>query len=322
MKRHELDAALKKGNHPNALMLYGESHFLIDRYAKFLCTIEDANLLGLYHDEYDKELAKAHLSQGSLFGGRNVLLIKSEKKLPKADLDLLIALSQKNPDTLFVYAYYGDDYKTSNKAFDKRSGGDSIRLFNPFPNEAISIIMEEGVRRRTQIEPSAAKHLLESQHGDLALACNELDKLAVLNRPITTKEIEAHVYGLAEVKLEDFIRLIIVKRDFRDDLHHLLESGEDEVRIVTAISTFIAQLYLFHIYIKLHGIPDSLAVLGYKLPPDVEKKRAELSIKLKPKHYQESLIHLLHSELLLKSGSQTDKTSLLLSTLLRLQAIL
>lgn len=322
MKRHELDAALKKGNYPNALMLYGESHFLIDRYAKLLCTFDDANLLGLYHDEYDKELAKSHLSQGSLFGGRNVLLVKSEKKLPKADLDLLIALTQKNPDTLFVYAYYGDDYKTSNKAFDKRSGGDSIRLFNPFPNEAVSIIIEEAARRKIQIDASAAKHLLESQHADLALACNELDKLSILNRPITTKEIETHVYGLAEVKLEDFIRHLIEKRDFRHDLQHLLESGEEEVRILTAVSTFITQLYLFHIHIKLHGIPDSLAVLGYKLPPEIEKKRAELSIKLKPKNYQEALILMLQAELTLKSGTQTDKTSLLLSTLLRLQAIL
>ncbi len=322
MKRHELDAALKKGNPPNAMMLYGESHFLIERYAKRLCDVEDANLLGLYHDEYDKELAKSHLSQGSLFGGRNVLLIKSEKKIPKADLDLLIALCQKNTDVIFVYAYYGDDHKTSNKAFDKRSGGDSIRLFNPYLNEAISVIIEEATTHRMRIDASAAKHLLESQHADLALACNELEKLSILGRPITSKEIETHVYGLAEVKLEHFIKNLIEKRDFRSDLTHLLESGEDEVRIVTAISAFLTQLYLFHIYIKLHGAPDSLVILGYKLPSDVEKMRADLSIKLKPKSYQDGLSLLLHAELSLKSGGDFDKTSLLLSTLLRLQAIL
>ena len=105
MKRHELDQAIRNHSISHAVMLYGESHFLIERYTKVLMQIDGANILSLYHDEYQKDLAKAHLSQGSLFGGENVLLIKSEKKLPKADLDILISLCQKNPDNYFIYAY-------------------------------------------------------------------------------------------------------------------------------------------------------------------------------------------------------------------------
>jgi len=303
-------------------MLYGESHFLIERYIRLLTRIEDANLLALYHDEYQKDLAKEHLSQGSLFGGRNVLLIKSEKKIPKADLDLLIALCQKNPDNIFIYAYFGDDFKTSYKSFGKATKSDSVRFFNPFFNEAKMIVQEEAMQLGMQIDASACAHLLESQNGDLGLACNELPKLSLLQRPVTQKEIEEHVFGLAEVKLETFIKELIEKRNFRNSLHHLLEGGEDEIRILTAISTFITQLYLFNTHIKLSGSPDSAAVLGYKLPQNIEKERAALSIKLKPAVYKEGLALLLESELQMKSGIPYDKNSLLLSTLLRLQTIL
>ena len=79
MKRPDLDKAIEQGSLPNAVMLFGESHFLIDRYIKRIADVPDANVLSFYHDEYDFESAKTHLSQGSLFGGRNVLIVKNEK---------------------------------------------------------------------------------------------------------------------------------------------------------------------------------------------------------------------------------------------------
>ena len=112
MKRHELDKAIQNDSLSSAVMLFGESHFLIEHYTKLISNIPDANLLSLYHDEYQASQAKEHLSQGSLFGGRNLLIIKSEKKIPKADLDTLVAVCKKNPDNLFIYAYFGTDYKT------------------------------------------------------------------------------------------------------------------------------------------------------------------------------------------------------------------
>ena len=104
MYKNELDKHIKNNSISNSFVLFGESNFLIDTYTKKLTNIEDASLLKFYHDEYDFNSAKAHLSQASLFGGINILIIKSEKKIPKKDLDVFIAFCEKNKDNIFVYA--------------------------------------------------------------------------------------------------------------------------------------------------------------------------------------------------------------------------
>lgn len=322
MKRHELDNAIKNQSISHAVMLYGESHFLIERYSRQLMQIKDANVLSLYHDEYQSSLAKVHLSQGSLFGDQNILFIKSEKKIPKADLDSLIALCQKNPDNYFFYAYFGPDFKTSHKAFNKKSGGEHIRFFNPYKKEAESIIMQEAQQLGINIDFYSAGYLYESQNSDLSLTCNELHKLRLLDKPISPKEIDELVFGLAEVKIDQFLKELIEKRDFKPSLHHLLESGEDEIRLLTSISAYITQLYLFNTQAKIHGFTDSAAILGYKLPQFIEKERASLAIRLPSCIYKQGLTLLLSCELEMKSSSHHDKNSLLLSTLLRFQSLL
>ena len=322
MKRNELDTAIKNATISNAVMLFGESHFLIDYYVKQLIKIEDANILSLYHDEYQSSLAKQHLSQGSLFGDKNVLLIKSEKKVAKADLDTLVALCKKNPDNFFVYAYYGTDYKTSYKAFNKKSGGEYIRLFNPYEREAKQIIMQEATALGIVIDHYSAGYLYESQNGDLSLTCNELHKLHLLDRAVTTKDIDELVFGLAEVKMDQLLKELMLKQDFKPSLNHLLESGEDEIRILTSLSAYLTQLYLFNTQAKINGFVDSAAILGYKLPQFIEKERSSLAIRLSNRLYREGLSLLLRSELQMKSGSNHDKNSLLLSTLLRFQALI
>ncbi len=322
MKRQELDAKINNGALPNAMMFFGDSHFLIDRYARQLSRIEDANVLTFYHDEYDFNAAKAHLSQGSLFGDRNVLVIKNEKKVPKKELDLLIEFCKKNPDNIFVYAYYGSDFKTSNKAFTPKAGGDSVRLFNPFFNEAKNIILQEAQALGIRMDHNTAAHLLLAQNNDLGLACNELEKLRILDHPVTSTDVDNLVFGLAEVKLDQLIGNLLQKKEFRSDLQRILESGEDEIRILTAISGFVTQLYLFYAYIKMHGVPNSAEVLGYKLPAYIEKERAQLAIRFKQHTYTELINLLLDAELTMKSSGSVDKHAILLSTLIRLQSIL
>ncbi len=322
MYRKELDNLIRSGTKISAIMLYGESHFLIDHYLKIFSQIKDANVLNLYHDEYDFNAAKAHLSQGSLFGDQNLLIIKNEKKVPKRELDILLEMVKKNPDNTFLYAYYGTDMKTSNKAFNKKSGGIEVRMFHPYANEAKTMLLQEAQRLNVQLDGYSATHLIESQNGDLGLAFNELSKLQILGRPITSKDIDALVYGVGEVKIDQFINNLLAKKDFRDELHHVLESGEDEIRIVTAISSFVTQLYLFYANIKINGIADSRAVLGYKLPQKIEQERAQQSIRFKQHQYDSILTLLLENELKMKSSGKMDKGALLLATLIKLQSYL
>ncbi|NOQ31278.1 MAG: hypothetical protein GQ570_09160 [Helicobacteraceae bacterium] len=322
LKRHELDNAIKAQRLPSAIMLFGESHFLIDRYVQRISNVADAQIVSLYHDEYDFNLAKAHLSQGSLFGDRSILIIKSEKKVSKKDLDILVELTQKNSDNIFIYGYYGSDYKASaTSAFNKKSGGDSVRLFTPYENEAKTILLEEARSLNINMDGYSASHLLLAQNGDLALAFNELSKLGILDRAVTTKDIDELVFALAEVKLDVFINALLHKKEFKKDLQLLLEHGEDEIRIITAVSSFLTTLYLFYIYIKINGNVNSADILGYRLPPFIEKERSQLCLRFKQESYEKAIRLLLECELQMKS-QKMDKNSLLIATLISLQAIL
>lgn len=323
MKRQELDALLRQGKAPGAVMLYGESHFLIDHYTKHLTAVEEPNLLSVYFDEYHFATAKGHLAQGSLFGGRNVLVVKSEKKLPKNDLQTFLEIVQKNPDNIFIYAYYGTDFKKpTTAAFTAKSGGVAVRLYRPFPNEARQIVLSEAKLRGIDLDSYAAVHLLESQSGNLALTVNELDKLALLPGRVGVKEIGELVYGVGEIKTDQFIDALLHKKDFLPLLRRLLESGEDEVRLLGALSNHIAQLYLFYAAIRLKGRADSAAILGYKLPPSVEEERSRQSIRLQQHHYTALMQLLAETELKIKSSGSAAKNALLIASLLKIQSII
>ncbi len=323
MNRQELDKKLNANFPINAIMFLGESHFLIDRYTRILSSIADANKLSMYHSEYNFSSAKAHLSQGSLFGDRNVLLIKSEKKVPKAELITLLEFVKKNPDNIFIYAYYGSDFKASaTSAFSKKSGGEFVRFFNPFFNEAKNILIQHARDLHVDLDSYAATHLLQTQNSDLALACNEMEKLQFIQGSISTKDIDEMVFGVAEVKIETFILDLLAKKDIYADVRRLLEAGEDEIRVVTQINRFVYELYLFYIYIKINGVSDSSKILGYKLPQFIEKQRATLSISFKQVQYENIINLLLDTELKMKSSSNIDKNALLLSMLIKFQAIL
>jgi len=213
MYKNEFDNYIKQGKISNSFVFFGESSFLIDMYTKMLSNIEDSSILSFYHDEYDFNSAKAHLSQASLFGGRNILIIKSEKKIPKKDLDTLIDFCEKNHDNVFIYAYYGSDHKTYNnkKTFGEKSTM-SVRFFHPKDYEAQNIIMQIANEKGVKIDKYSISHLLNIHNGDVALASNEIEKFRVYDREITTKDIENLVFGLGEINIGEFITKLLNKK--------------------------------------------------------------------------------------------------------------
>ncbi|MEA2099500.1 MAG: DNA polymerase III subunit delta [Campylobacterota bacterium] len=320
MYKSELDNAIKSGKISNSFVLFGESNFLIDTYTKMLTNIEDSSILSFYYDEYNFNSAKAHLSQASLFGGINILIIKSEKKIPKNDLDILINLCEKNQDNIFVYAYYGTDHKTYTKAFNKKSTI-SVRFFHPKDYEAQNLVALVAEEKNVIIDKYSISHLLDIHNGDVALSCNEIEKFRVFDRSITTKDIDSLVFGLAEINIDDLIKKILYKKDFLNDLENILERGEDEIRVITAITSYLTQLYMFNIYIRVNGAPNAIEILGYPAPKFVVDEKAALSLKFKPNIYYKLHELLLSSELKMKSAN-VDKGAILLSTLIRIQKLL
>jgi len=322
MYKNELDNHIRKGSVSNSFVFFGESSFLIDMYAKMMTSVEDANILDFYHDEYNFNSAKAHLSQGSLFGDRNILIIKSAKKVPKKELDTLLMLCDKNPDNIFVYAYYGSDHKTyNNKKTFAKSNAMSVRFFHPKDFEAQNIVLSRAQELNVNIDKYTVAHLLTIHNGDVALATNEIEKFRVFDRVITTKDIDNLVFGLGEVNLDDFSKRLLSKKDFKEDLVSILEHGEDEIRVLTSITSYITQLYMFNIYIRVNGAPNALEILGYPAPNFVIEEKSQLSLKFKPHTYAKLHNLLLESELKMKSA-HIDKGAILLSTFIRLQKLL
>jgi DNA polymerase III subunit delta len=324
MKVWDLPKLLAAGNIPPAMMLYGASPYMIDYYVNKLSMFfaPDDEACKLYHNEYNFTTAKAHLSQGSLFGGNNLLVIKNEKKVPKKELDDLVAMVAKSPGNFLIYAYYGPDYTTSNKSFtSKKLPCDNVRFFEPNIKDAMPLLQEEAHKLNLAIRNDVLSHLFNTQNGDVALSINELSKLAILNRPIENKDIDALVYSLADVKLDDIIAQLLEKKDFKQDLTQLIESGEEPARIISNIASYVTMLLKYLSHMKIYGNSDAKSILGFPLPPQIHTQRINLSKKFTLLKYQEMLGLLLQAEIELKSAIKHDKEALLFSTLLKLQRL-
>ena len=205
MYRREFEALLSKAL-PRAVLLYGEDDYLCEHYVTMykdkLQAREDA--LSLYFDEYDFERAKNYLSQTSLFGGVNLLIVKTDKKIPKKELDTLVALTQKNSANYFIYRYEGapTQAKSLQSAFSDKTGGVWVRLFAPSLKESIALLTQKARELGVKIDHYALAHLLSVLNNDTAMAANELEKLAVLEGKVTAKDIDRLVYSAAPLAVE------------------------------------------------------------------------------------------------------------------------
>ncbi len=326
MYKREFETLLDTKKLPKSILLYGEP-FYSDYYAKRVLSLwaDSENILSFYFDEYNYESAKNFIAQPSLFGDINVLYIRNDKKVPKKELDNLVSMCIKNPNSFFLFHFGGDDRvaKELSKSFSKKRGGDFVRFFKPNMGEAIALMRQEADRSGLEIENFTLQHLFMVQNEDLSLCMNEIFKLSLLNKKITIDDIDTHVYGMGALSLDSFIEALLNKEDIRERLFKLTQSGTfDEIRILSAVTSYITQLMLFHIYIKVNGKYDAVEILGYPLPPQLVKQRAALSIKLKLATYKELLRHLLECEHTLKYSQHIDKNGYLISSLIKLQTYL
>jgi len=319
-----LERILSSNEVPNYIFLYGECDYqnnyfgnkIVEKWSK-----GDDEILLLHYDEYNFSIAKNHLSQPSLFGGQNILIIKSDKTAPKKELDSLIELCEKSSNSFFLFQYFGDSKKASTiaKSFKKNF----VRFFKPNLGEALNFLNLKAKEIGLNINRYALQHLYFLQLENLSLCINELEKLSLLNKEIGSVDIDRVVYGLGLVGLESFVEKLLRKEDIRDSFLTLCQSGgADEIRVLNSIQNYLSQLLLFHIYIKMNGTFDARAILGYPLPPHIAKKRAEHSIRIDIQSYKEMLEHLAKSELAIKKMKNIDKNGYLISSLIKLQSYL
>ncbi len=325
MYKREFDQLLASGTLPKSLMLYGDNDYYLDAYAETFIDKTGARegMLKLYYDEYDFQTAKNHLGQSSLFGDTNLLVVRSDKKIPKKELTHLIELAAKNDNNFFLYLYTGSDFKTLTPAFSKKMAAEHVRFFPANLKEGAGILQEKARRLGLQIDRYALEHLLMALNLNLALAANELEKLAVLQGPVGTKEIDEHVFSLAPMAMDDFLLSLFSRRPIPEVVTKMHQLGEDEYAVLRAIEYFTTQLFLFHAYIKLHGAPDSAAILGYRLPRQLEQQRAQLAIRIPLPLFEKILDTLAEGELAMKAPAASgQKETLLLAILIKIKSYL
>jgi DNA polymerase-3 subunit delta len=325
MYQRELDNRLKNSL-IKALLLFGENEYLIENYIRYYINLLNAKdeLLSLYFDEWDFAKAKSYLSGSSLFGGTNLLIIKNDKKIPKKELDTLVALANKSSDNYLLFIFMGSskDAKSLQGSFSKKNGGEWVRFFEPNIRDSVNILQQKATQIGLDIDYYALQHLILVLNNNLALCANELDKLAILGIKISGKDIDRLVYSTAPLIIEQFLSELFEKRPITGMISRLLELGEDEYSILRSTQRFVMEIFLFNAYIKLHGHPNSIEILGYRLPKQIEDKKANLAIKVKPASLLAICEHLLESELQIKESSKVNRETLLYATFIKIQRYL
>ena len=309
---------------PRAMLFYGENTYLISSYIQYYINITNASesFLNLYFDEYNFEKAKAYLSQNSLFGGTNLLIVKRDKKIPKKELDVLIELVAKNTNSYFLFEYQGkaSDAKSLHNVFAPKNGANWLRLFEPNLKESIAILQKKAKTIGLQIDYYALQHLMLLLNNNLTLCANELNKLAILDSKVTAKDIDRLIYSTAPIAIEQLLIELFEKKPIVKTISKLLEIGEDEFSILRSTQFFINQIFLFNAYMKLHGDIDSKAILGYKLPKHIEEQKANLALKIKSPNILKIFEHLLEVELQIKNTPATNRELLLYGAFIKLQS--
>jgi len=328
MYKREFENLLNSSQIPKSILLYGACFYQNEFFGKKILEKLSANTeekLLLYYDEYNFTLAKNFLSQSSLFGDRNILVIKTDKTIVKKELDILINLSFKSSTNYLLLQFFGDDSKAKNiaKAFSPKKNANFVRFFKPNLGEALFLLQNRAKELNININRYALSYLYQLQNEDIALCINDLEKLNILDKEIEVRDINELIYGLGSVGMDEFIYELLQKRDIRESYSRLMELGNaDEIKIINAIESYLSQLFLFYAYIKIHGTFDARSVLGYPLPPNLAKERSKLCMMFDLKTYNTIFKYLLQIEYKLKKMQNIDKSSMLLSALIKLQSLL
>ncbi len=328
MYKRELKNLINSNKLPKSILLYGVCEYQVNLYGKKIssCWSESKDDINtFYFDAYDFSTVKNFLSQSSLFGDKNVAIIKTEKVIPKKELDALVDICQKTENSHLLLQCYKDDKKITamTRSFGKKKSADFVRFFKPNMGEAMSMLNFEARQKGVNIQGYALNQLYIAQQENLALAVNELDKLLILNKEVAQKDIDRYVYGLGEVTLESLISDIFEKKDIKSNLKSLLEEGSyTHIDIVNSLQKYIVQLYTFNLYVKSYGALDIKAILGYNLPRDLANIRSSQCMRLDLTTYRRLFEVLALCEYELKTKTGIDKDGYLFSLLLKIQMLL
>ncbi len=312
MYKNVFDKEFANGITYNGYMFYGQCDYLVEKYsndiAKQLANGED--IQKIYFDEYNFKDCENFLSQSSLFASNNILLIKTIKKIPKKEVDALLTACSTNSDSKVVFSCIGEtDFKTMAKSFTKKTNSAEVRFFAPTDQEAINILNQEVQNKKLQCGFGELQYLYNMHQKDLSLCVNDLDKLAIIQEPITANNINAQCFGMGAVSIDEFFNKLFTGININRDLYMILEEGMNEINLINQTTSFVQQLFNINTYLKLHGQLNVLEIWGYKLPINIANTRAAIAMKFKQDDFLTMLEFFQNLELELKTKSSLDINS-------------
>ncbi|MGG7073461.1 DNA polymerase III subunit delta [Campylobacter sp. 9BO] len=326
MYRRELENQLNFGFKANYFLLFGADEYQIEMFAKEILAIysnDDSNVLSLYFDEYDFTLAKSHLAESSLFGGENILHIKTDRKIPTKELKELISICETDKDKKFVYEFYEHDMKNVMDA-QRAFGLNFARFFKPSnPSEAVELLSKNASKIGLNITRNALFELYAIQNEDLYLAAAELNKLASLNTHIEQDMVRKLVFGLGSVSFDDFFAKLIGLKDIKNDFFaYEQDVNFNEILLINSLYKAFSRLFKLYSHVKINGRFDIKETLGYAPPKNIEEVLKKQSLSINLKSYKDIFMALNLAEFELKTNSKIDKNTYLLTSLLNIQNII
>jgi len=312
MYKNQFDNEFSSNINYKAYMFYGQCDYLVDQYSNkvALKLANGEDIRKVYFDEYNYKDCNNFLSQSSLFSSSNILIIKTIKKIPKKELDSLVALCTTNPDSFLIVSCTGEtDFKTMTKSFTKKTNSCEVRFFNPNDQEAIHILNDVVQSKNIQCGFGELQYLYNMHQKDLALAVNDLNKLSILQGQITANIINAQCFGMGAVSIDDFFNKLFTGQSINKDLYMILEEGMNEVNLVNQATTFLQQLFNINSYLKLNGQLNIIEIWGYKLPANIANTRASIAMKFNDEEFIRMFNFFLELELDLKTRKNLEINS-------------
>ncbi|MBR8464395.1 DNA polymerase III subunit delta [Campylobacter sp. faydin G-24] len=326
MYRKELEGLLANNKVANFFLLFGADEYQIELFAKEilnLYNISDTNMLSLYFDEYDFAKAKAHISEPSLFGGKNLLHIKSDKKIVGKELKELVRACETSSENYFLFEFYESDMKIALE-MQKIFGVNFARFFKPnSPDEAVMLLSRSAAKIGLNITKNALYELYFIHNENLYLAASELNKLASLNTHIDQDIVRRLVFGLGGVSFDDFFNKFISLKDIKNDFFaYEQDPSFNEILLINSFYKAFFRLFKLHSYIKINGRFDIKEAIGYAPPQNVAESLKSQSLSINLKVYRQIFMTLNLCELELKTNVKLDKSAFLLSNILNLQNLI
>ncbi|MGL2379852.1 DNA polymerase III subunit delta [Helicobacter pylori] len=306
MYRKDLDHYLKQ-HLPKAVFLYGEFDFFIHYYiqtisALFKLSNPDIETSLFYASDYEKSQIATLLEQDSLFGGSSLVILKLDfalhKKFKENDINLFLkALERPSHNRLIIGLYNAKSdttkYKYTSDAivkfFQKSPLKDEAictRFFIPKTWESLKFLQERANFLHLDISGHLLNALFEINNEDLSVSFNDLDKLAILNTPITLEDIQELSSNAGDMDLQKLILGLFLKKSVLDIYDYLLKEGKKDADILRGLERYFYQLFLFFAHIKTTGLMDAKEVLGYAPPKEIAENYAKNALRLKEADYK------------------------------------